>query len=130
MGKGQGYLSEKWILGAFVQNWTSFAGNAKRPGTNQMNLQSIASYFFGEGWSIGYSGNILANWKADSGNIWTVPIGASLSKVVKIGRLPVRVAIAGQYMPIHPDEYGQQWNIQVLLAPVLPKLIQRTLFCE
>lgn len=125
-----GYLSEKWILGAFVQNWISFAGNADRHSTNQMNLQPIASYFFGEGWSIGYSGNILANWKADSGNIWTVPIGLSLSKVVKLGKLPVRVALAGQYMPVHPDEYGQHWNIQVLLAPVLPKLIQRTIFCE
>jgi len=125
-----GYLSEKWILGAFVQNWTSFAGNDNRPSTNQMNLQPIASYFFGEGWGIGYSGNILANWEADSGNMWTVPIGVVLSKVVKLGRLPVRVALAGQYMPIHPDQYGQQWNIQVVIAPVIPKLIQRTLFCE
>jgi hypothetical protein len=83
-----GYLSEKWILGAFVQNWTSFAGDGSRPNTNQMNLQPIAAYFFGEGWSIGYSGNILANWTTDSGSVWTVPLGLGVSKVVKFGHAP------------------------------------------
>jgi hypothetical protein len=40
-----GYLSKKWILGTFVQNWTSFGGSGNRPGTNQMNLQPFAGYF-------------------------------------------------------------------------------------
>jgi hypothetical protein len=93
-----------------------------------MNLQPIASYFLPNGWSIGYSGNILANWKADSDNTWTVPIGVGVAKVVKFGRLPVRIAVAGQWMPIHPDNFGQKYNIQVLFAPVIPKLIKGTLF--
>ena len=125
-----GYLSAKWILGAFVQNWTSFAGDSSRPSANQMNLQPIAAYFFGQGWSIGYSGNILANWTADSHNVWTVPLGLGVSKVVTFGKLPVKVGIAGQYMPIHPDAFGQQWNIQVSLTPVIPKLIKGNVFCE
>ncbi len=123
-----GYLSQKWILGAFVQDWASFAGQSSRPDTSQMNLQPIAAYFFGEGWSIGYSGNILANWKGDSGNIWTVPVGLGINKVVKLGRLPIKLGIAGQCMPVHPDSFGQQWNIQVQVTPVIPKLISGTLF--
>ena len=59
-----GYLSQKWILGALVQNWTSFGGSGDQD-VNQMNLQPIAAYFLPGGWSIGYSGNVLANWKAD-----------------------------------------------------------------
>ena len=58
-----GYLSEKWILGAFVQNWQSFGGSGDSR-TNQMNLQPIAAYFLPHAWSIGYSGNILANWRS------------------------------------------------------------------
>lgn len=123
-----GYLSRKWILGAFVQNWTSFAGDSSRPDTNQMNLQPIAAVFFGEGWSIGYSGNILANWEASSGDVWTVPVGLGVSKVVKVGKLPVKLSLSGQYMPIHPDTFGQQWNIQLQIVPVIPKLIKGTLF--
>jgi hypothetical protein len=123
-----GYLSQKWILGVFVQNWTSFAGDSDRPDVNQMNLQPFAAYFFPHGWSIGYSGNILANWKADSDNVWTVPIGLGVSKVVKFGKLPIKIGLAGQWMPIHPDTFGQKWNVQVSFSPVIPKLIKGTLF--
>jgi hypothetical protein len=124
-----GYLSDKWILGAFVQNWTSFGGSGNRLDTNQMNLQPFAAYFLPGGWSIGYSGNILANWKADSaGDVWTVPIGIGIGKVVKLGPLPVKLALAGQYMVHHPDNFGQQWNIQLGVTPVIPKLIKGSLF--
>jgi hypothetical protein len=120
-----GYLSDKWILGAFPQVWWSFAGDSSRPSTNSMNLQPVAAYFLPEGWSVGYSGNILADFKAKkSEDVWTVPIGLSVAKVVKLGKLPVRFALAGQSMPVHPEEAGQKWNIQLVIAPVLPKLIK------
>jgi hypothetical protein len=126
-----GYLSKKWILAAFVQNWSSFAGSGNRDDVNQMNLQPIAVYFLPNGWSIGYSGNILANWKADkSGDVWTVPLGLGINKVVKIGPLPVKIGLAGQYMVHHPDIGGQKWNIQLSVTPVIPKLIKGTLFAE
>jgi hypothetical protein len=47
-----GYLSQKWIIGGFVQNWTSFGGSGNRPDTNQMNLQPLAAYFLPGGWSM------------------------------------------------------------------------------
>src|SRR5262245_52626503 len=72
-----GYLSDKWIAGAFLQQWFSFAGNSSRESVSQMNLQPFASYFLPGGWSVGYSGNILANWEAGSDNTWTVPIGVN-----------------------------------------------------
>jgi hypothetical protein len=122
------YMTKKFILGAFPQQWWSFAGDASRPGTNQMNLQPIASLFFEGGWNVGYSGNILVDWKAPSNNRWTVPIGLGAGKVVKFGRLPVKIQLAGQYMVTQPEPVGQRWNIQIVLTPVLPKLIKGTLF--
>ena len=122
-----GYLAKKWILGALFQNWTSFGGSGNQD-VNQMNLQPIAAYFLPGGWSIGYSGNILANWKADkAGDIWTIPLGLGVSKVVKFGKLPVRFGLGGQYMVHHPDTSGQKWNIQLMVVPVLPKLIKGNL---
>jgi hypothetical protein len=130
-GAVAGYLSKKWILGAFVQNWTSFAGQPNRDSVNQMNLQPIASYFLPGGWSIGYSGNVLANWKSSSsGDKWTVPVGVGISKVVKICKIPVKLQLAGQWMPVHPDNFGQMWNIQLLIAPVIPKLIKGNIICD
>jgi len=125
-----GYLSKNWILAGFVQQWWSYAGSDRRPNTNWMNFQPIATYFLHDGWSIGYSGNILANWEANGDNRWTVPLGLGVSKVLKFGKLPVKITLAGQYMPIHPDELGQKWNIQLTFAPVIPQLIKGNLFSD
>jgi hypothetical protein len=121
-----GYLSKEFIVGLFPQWWWSI-GSANRANTAQMNLQPFAAWFFGEGWSVGYSGNILADFLAPAKEVWTVPLGLSLGKVVKLGKLPVRFALAGQWMAVHPTN-SQEWNIQVTIAPVIPKLIKGTLF--
>jgi hypothetical protein len=120
-----GYLSEKWIAGALVQTWWSFGGEGSRPDTNGMNLQPIAAYFLPHGWSVGYSGNILANWDADRGrNVWTVPVGAQVAKVHKVGKLPIKFSLGLQWIPIQPEEYGQTWNVQIQITPVIPKLVK------
>ncbi|MCC6642699.1 MAG: hypothetical protein IT386_16185 [Deltaproteobacteria bacterium] len=121
-----GYLSDKWIFGALVQNWISYGGSGPAD-TNSMNLQPIASYFLPDGWSVGYSGNVLANWEGSGRNTWTVPLGLALAKVVKVGPLPVRIALGAQYMLAYPEDYGQRWNLQLTLAPVVPKLIRGNL---
>jgi hypothetical protein len=123
-----GYLTKQFFIGVFPQQWWAIGGEHGRPNTNQMNLQPIATLFFGKGWSIGYSGNVLANWTAPSKDVWTVPIGLGLAKVLKFGRLPVKIQLAVQYMPVHPRNNGQEWNVQVEITPVLPKLIKGVLF--
>jgi hypothetical protein len=123
-----GYLTKQYFIGVFPQQWWSIGGEHGRPNTNQMNLQPIAAIFFGEGWNVFYSGNILADWTAPSPDVWTVPIGLGLGKVVKFGRLPVKFTLAVQYIPVHPRISGQEWNVQVQITPVLPKLIKGTLF--
>jgi hypothetical protein len=119
-----GYLGEKFIAGVFPQQWWSTGGPGSST-TSQLNLQYFASYFLPDGWSVGTSPSLLVNWNANkSGNMLTFPIGATISKVVKIGPLPIRIALQPQYMPVHPDAFGQKWNIQITVAPVIPKLIK------
>ena len=65
---------------------------------------------------------------APSRDVWTVPVGLAIGKVVKLGPLPVKFQIAAQYMIQRPRDTGQEWNIQFQITPVLPKLIQGTLF--
>ncbi len=119
-----GYLGERWITGVFPQQWFSVGG----PGSNtisQMNLQYFFAYFPAAGWSVGTSPNMLVNWYASkNSNKVTFPIGLNVSKVVKIGPLPVKLAVQRQYMPVRPDVFGQQWNLQFSVTPVIPKLIK------
>jgi hypothetical protein len=63
-----------------------------------------------------------------SGNMLTFPIGLNVSKVIKIGPLPVKFQVQGQYMPVHPDVFGQKWNLQFAVTPVIPKLIKENIF--
>ncbi len=99
---GGGYITNQFMIAAFAQQWWSFAGDADRPHTNQLSLLPLVYSFFGDGWSVGYSGNILADWTAPSRDIWTVPLGPSVAKVIKLGMLPVQVQIAGQYFVARP----------------------------
>jgi hypothetical protein len=124
---GGGYITDKFMIAALVQQWWSFAGDADRRDTNQMNILPLIYRFFGDGWSVGYSGNILADWKARSDDVWTVPIGLSVGKVIMLGKLPVQVQIAGQYFAVRP-EGGPEWNVQLQVTPVIPRLIKKTLF--
>ena len=123
-----GYLTKKYIVGVFPQQWWSIDGRQDQPAVSQMNLQPFAAWFLPEGWSVGYSGNILANWHADKSQRWTVPLGADVAKVVKLGRIPIKIALAGQYMVEHPSIFGQEWNVQLVVTPVIPKLFKGTIF--
>src|SRR6266436_4065274 len=124
-----GYLGEHYIVGLFPQQWFSVGGNGSKQ-TSQMNLQYFASYFLPHGWSVGTSPNVLINWYASNGNKVTFPIGLNAAKVQKIGPLPVKFQVQGQYMPVNPSVFGQRWNIQVSITPVIPKLIKNNLFGE
>jgi len=118
-----GYLGEHYIVGIFPQQWFSVGGNGSKQ-TSQMNVQYFASYFLPHGWAIGSSSNMLINWYTSDGNKVTFPIGLLVSKVQKIGPLPVKFQVQGQYMPVNPSVFGQRWNIQVTITPVIPKLIK------
>ena len=123
-----GYLGDKWIAGVFPQQWFSVGGPGSQT-VSQMNIQYFFQYFPGGGWGIGTSPNMLVNWYANkSSNEITFPIGIQISKVIKIGPLPVKLAVQDQYMPVHPDMFGQKWDLQFAVTPVIPKLVKRNLF--
>jgi hypothetical protein len=124
---GGGYITNKFMIAALAQQWWSFAGDAHRKDTNQLNLLPLIYRFWGDGWSVGYSGAILADWKAASGERWTVPLGLSIGKVVRLGILPVQIQIGGQYFVERPTG-GPKWNVQLQVTPVIPRMISRTLF--
>jgi len=122
-----GYLTKKSIIGIFPQQWWSVSGGS-RPPVSQLNVQPFYAYFLPDGWSVGYSGNILANERASTGQMWTVPVGLSVAKVQFLGKLPVKFALAGQYMPVRPSDFGQEWNVQLVITPVIPKLLKGSIF--
>jgi hypothetical protein len=123
------YMGKEWIFGVLAQQWWSFAGdNGSRPGTNQANIQYFIQYLFGDHWQVGMAPNILIDWKADQGQRFTVPVGLGIGKLVKIGPLPVKLTLEGDYMVVNPDDFGQRYGVRFQIIPVLPALFKGTLF--
>jgi hypothetical protein len=87
-----------WVFGAVVNNIWSVGGP---PGTNQLLINPIVSYHFGNGWSVGSSPNMTANW-LNSGGKWTVPLGGGFGKLVRLGAQPIKFDVDAYYDAIRP----------------------------
>lgn len=108
------YMKGPWVAGALVNNVWSMGGTSGRNGTqyNAFLMQPFANYNFGEGWYVGSSPLITANWLAAGNEAWTLPVGANVGKVVKIGgKLPVNLSI-GAYYNVMRAEYGATWQLR------------------
>jgi hypothetical protein len=75
------------ILGR--QLW-SFAGDSDRKDVSQLLIQPFANYNLDKGWFLLTDLLVTANWEADSGDRWTVPLGGGFGRVFKIGNQPIR----------------------------------------
>jgi hypothetical protein len=109
-----------WVLGALVNNVWSFAGASDRPAVNQMLIQPFLNYNLPDAWYVGTSPIITANWKADRDNRWTVPLGASVGKIVRLGGLPANVQVGGFYNVVRPDA-AAEWQLRIQVQFLFPK---------
>ena len=109
------------VFGAVVNNIWSFGGP---PGssdrTNQFLLNPIVSYHFAEGWSVGSSPNITANWITKGGK-WTVPVGGGFGKAFQLGEQPIKLDLDAYYNVFRPKAGNDTWLLQVTLTFVFPK---------
>lgn len=76
-----------WVVGGLVTNvWNIGNGYDDAPDVNQMMIQPFVNYNMDKGWYVSFSPVMTANWEADSGDQWTVPLGAGVGRVFKTGR--------------------------------------------
>ncbi len=106
-----------WVIGAVANNIWSLGGP---PGssdrTNSLLINPFISYHFGDGWSVGSSPNIVANWLSKAGQVWTVPMGGGISKTFHLGAQPVKLSGDGYYNAVRPQGGNETWTLQVTLT--------------
>ena len=85
-----------WVIGSRINNQWSFAGWGDH-GVNRMWVQPFAHYNFPEGWYLATLPTITANWKAKSGEEWTVPVGGGIGKHWLLGKLGIDAQLMGFY---------------------------------
>lgn len=118
------YLGPKWKFGSLVQQYWSFAGDDDRSGVNLTNWQYFYYYSVSPTISVGAGPNIIANWKQDGGDRFTVPVGLGFNKTINFGKIPVRIGFETYYSVIQPDNIpGSKWNFRFYVIPAAPSAL-------
>jgi len=114
---------ESWTFGALINNAWSFAGNNDRDKINHMLLNLFIVKQLGKGWYVNSAPIITADWTAESGQKWLVPIGLGGGKLIMLGgKLPVNLQTQLYYNVVRPD-FGPEWQWRFQLQILLPKSI-------
>ncbi len=110
-----------WTLGMLANNVWSVAGSGSRPDVNQFLTQCFINYNLQKGWFIAMSPVITANWKASSGNVWTVPFGGGIGRITKFGAQPVSLIAQFYGNAVHPAN-TPAWTMRLQISFLFPKL--------
>jgi len=113
-------MQKPLTIGFLLQHWWSYAGDDDRPDTRQTDIKYIARYSLPNAWAIGFGPTISIDWEADSDDKWTVPIGFGFTKMVRFGKMPVKLLAEVNYSVVRPDTYGTEWKFIFRIAPVIP----------
>jgi len=109
-----------WTIGAITNNVWSVAGESGRAPVNQFLLQYFINYNMKKGWYITSGPILTANWMASSGNIWTVPFGGGVGRIMKLGFQPVNISAQFYGNVVYPAGTSP-WSMRLQLAFLFPK---------
>ena len=107
----------KWTIGLLFNQIWSTSGATDRSDVNQTFLQPFANYNLGGGLSVGVSAEASGNWEADE--TWTVPVLFNVSKVTRLGKRPVSLAMAAG--PTASPEGGANWRFRLVATFLFPR---------
>jgi len=111
---------DKVTFGALVSNVWSFAGSGEHD-INLFTFQYFINYNLDDGWYLLSAPINTANWKADSDNTWTVPLGGGVGRVFKVGKLPLNASFQAYYNVVTPDNFGPEWQMRAQIQFLFPK---------
>ena len=109
-----------WVYGILAQNVWSVAGDSNAADVNKFLFQYFLNYNLQDGWYLTSTPVITANWEAESGNQWTVPLGGGVGRMVKHGKLPIDYKLA-VYKHIEKPQFSADWNVQFTIKFLFPK---------
>lgn len=120
-----------WTIGVLTNNVWSVAGSGSRQSVNQFLLQYFINYNVKKGWYIDIAPIITANWVATSGNVWTVPVGGGIARLMKIGFQPMSFAVEFYGNAVHPAG-PSPWGMRAQITLLFPKLTtkEKTMLME
>ncbi|MCW8926022.1 MAG: hypothetical protein OQJ84_07185 [Xanthomonadales bacterium] len=121
-----GKVTEWGVIGTWLTHMVDVAG--KNPAGIDTQLTSAKIFFtysLGNGWQVFSNPTITYDWEAAGGNKLLLPIGGGVSKVTRIGNMPLSLALEIQNYIVSPDAFGPEWRLRFNVTPVFPNLFRK-----
>ncbi|MCP5129941.1 MAG: transporter [Pseudomonadales bacterium] len=109
----------RWMVGAVANQQWSVAG-WRDQNVSASYIQPMVVYHLPDGWYLASVPVITADWKADSGDVWTVPVGGGAGKVLKIGHQAMNLQLQAFYNVEKPSA-GPDWQLRFQFQFIFPK---------
>ncbi len=87
---------------------------------DRTTAQLFIVYNFSGGWFASYSPIFTAEWSAEPGNRWVVPVGGEIGRVFEIGGQAMSASAGLYYNVVRPD-YGPEWQARASLTLIFPQ---------
>ncbi len=113
-------MSSKFLAAAVISYWASVGGDSDRPDVSTFYLQYILTYFLPQKWYISSAPINTANFEAEDGQQWSIPLGGGGGKMFNLGKLPVDFQTQAFYYVAKPDG-AADWQLRVQLKMIFPK---------
>lgn len=107
-----------WTLGILANHVWSYTGDSDRQDISNTFLQPFAAYTWPSAWTVSVQSESTYNWKTDK---WSVPVNVAVSKLVRLGKLPVSLQAGVGYWLESPDSGPEGFRFRLQANFVLPK---------
>lgn len=106
-----------FTAGALTNHIWSYAGDAQRTDVNQTFMPPFISYTTADAWTFSAVADMTYDWNAEA---WTIPVGLSVSKLVKFGSQPVSLGAKARYYVATTDLGPHGWGLQTTVTFLFP----------
>jgi aryl-phospho-beta-D-glucosidase BglC (GH1 family) len=114
------YMEGPWVAGVLLTQTWSVGGKSSRPDTAPFQINPFVNFNFGEGWAIGTSPSMTADWEKNRHESWTVPLGGLISRTFVLWKQPMSLSFSSYYNVQKPTGTAD-WQARIALTLMFPE---------
>lgn len=107
-----------WTYGALTNHIWSIAGADGRRDLSNTFLQPFVSYTTADAWTYSLNSESTYAWQAEE---WSVPLNAAVSKITKLGVLPVSLQGGVRYWAASSEIGPEGWGVRLVITFIFPR---------
>lgn len=107
-----------WTVGMLANHIWSFAGDDDRADVSSTFMQPFISYTTPDAWTFTLNTESSYNWEAED---WSVPVNFTVSKIVKLDKVPVSLTAGVRYWADSPAGGPEGWGFRSGITLLFPK---------